>query len=395
MDLSVFCFFFFLCVWLHFGFVLKPVTLLRVQSPFQLCWLTNTHLFSDHFHILIWWQQCHIKLVPAALNDWRTSFPFLSVAILTAAAPLQILSPLITDSIDWMTDILLLSGRFQVWFDASRTVSGWGSAHLNCVEWSKNGLSVAPPFPLWSLWVQFPHGQQCWMIDKPCWMIDKACFPFCCCWMIDKPCFPFCRCWMTDLVEWLTNLVEWLIDIVEWLTNLVYLSIAVEWLTNLVEGLTNLVEWLADLVEWLTNLVEGLTNLVFHSVIVEWLTNLVFLSVAVEWLANLVFLSVTVEWLTDLVEWLTNLVLLSVAFSFGLTPAAPLQVQSPLIANTSASASLLLNTTGQVQKMDPLLMLQVRGLTVHVGKQGCAWCGWKLAVLFLTYLVRCGRWIHS
>ena len=47
-------------------------------------------------------------------------------------------------------------------------------------------------------------------------------------------------------------------------------------------------------------------------------------------------------------------------FSFGLTPAAPIQVQSPLIANSSASASLQLNTSGQVQKMDPLLMLQVR-----------------------------------
>ena len=136
------------------------------------------------------------------------------------------------------------------------------------------------------------------------------------------------------------------------------------------------VEWLTDVVEWLTNLVE-------------WLTNLLFLSVTVEWLTNLV------EWLTNLVEWLTNLVLLSVAFSFGLTPAAPLQVQSPLIANTSASASLLLNTTGQVQKMDPLLMLQVRDWIAPVSKQGRAWCGRKLAVLFLTDLVRCGRWIHS
>nr|KAG5694283.1 hypothetical protein BaRGS_032001 [Batillaria attramentaria] len=45
--------------------------------------------------------------------------------------------------------------------------------------------------------------------------------------------------------------------------------------------------------------------------------------------------------------------------SFGLTPASPLQVQSPLIPNSTASTSLQLNTTGQVQKMDPLLMLQV------------------------------------
>ncbi|KAK7088488.1 AP-1 complex subunit beta-1-like isoform X1 [Littorina saxatilis] len=45
--------------------------------------------------------------------------------------------------------------------------------------------------------------------------------------------------------------------------------------------------------------------------------------------------------------------------SFGLTPASPLQVQSPLIPNSSASASLQLNTSGQIQKMDPLLMVQV------------------------------------
>lgn len=45
--------------------------------------------------------------------------------------------------------------------------------------------------------------------------------------------------------------------------------------------------------------------------------------------------------------------------SFGLTPASPMQVQSPLIPNSSASTSLQLNTSGQVQKMDPLLMLQV------------------------------------
>lgn len=46
--------------------------------------------------------------------------------------------------------------------------------------------------------------------------------------------------------------------------------------------------------------------------------------------------------------------------SFGLTPASPLQVQSPLIPNHSASTSLQLNTSpNQVQKMDPLLILQV------------------------------------
>ncbi|XP_059165905.1 AP-1 complex subunit beta-1-like isoform X2 [Physella acuta] len=45
--------------------------------------------------------------------------------------------------------------------------------------------------------------------------------------------------------------------------------------------------------------------------------------------------------------------------SFGLQPASPLQLQSPLPPNQSASTSLPLNTQGQVQKMEPLTNLQV------------------------------------
>ncbi|KAK3793303.1 hypothetical protein RRG08_042245 [Elysia crispata] len=45
--------------------------------------------------------------------------------------------------------------------------------------------------------------------------------------------------------------------------------------------------------------------------------------------------------------------------SFGLQPASPLQIQSPLPPNQSASVSLPLNTQGQVQKMDPLTTIQV------------------------------------
>uniref|UniRef100_A0A0B7BMQ3 Beta-adaptin appendage C-terminal subdomain domain-containing protein n=1 Tax=Arion vulgaris TaxID=1028688 RepID=A0A0B7BMQ3_9EUPU len=45
--------------------------------------------------------------------------------------------------------------------------------------------------------------------------------------------------------------------------------------------------------------------------------------------------------------------------SFGLQPASPLQIQSPIPSNQSASTSLLLNTQGQIQKMEPLTILQV------------------------------------
>nr|XP_014351883.1 PREDICTED: AP-1 complex subunit beta-1 [Latimeria chalumnae] len=45
--------------------------------------------------------------------------------------------------------------------------------------------------------------------------------------------------------------------------------------------------------------------------------------------------------------------------SFGLAPAAPLQVHSPLAPNQSIDVSLPLNTVGSVMKMDPLNNLQV------------------------------------
>lgn len=45
--------------------------------------------------------------------------------------------------------------------------------------------------------------------------------------------------------------------------------------------------------------------------------------------------------------------------SFGLTPAQPLQVTSPLFPNQNVSAQLVLNTNGPTMKMDPLTTLQV------------------------------------
>ncbi|CAF0817452.1 unnamed protein product [Didymodactylos carnosus] len=45
--------------------------------------------------------------------------------------------------------------------------------------------------------------------------------------------------------------------------------------------------------------------------------------------------------------------------SFGLTPATPLQMASPLFPNQSSSTQLQLNTNGQILKMDPLTNLQV------------------------------------
>lgn len=46
-------------------------------------------------------------------------------------------------------------------------------------------------------------------------------------------------------------------------------------------------------------------------------------------------------------------------FSFGLAPAAPLQVHAPLSPNQTVEISLPLNTVGSVMKMDPLNNLQV------------------------------------
>jgi hypothetical protein len=45
--------------------------------------------------------------------------------------------------------------------------------------------------------------------------------------------------------------------------------------------------------------------------------------------------------------------------SFGLIPAQPLQVPSPLTPNQTCEVSLLLHATGPVQKMDPLNNIQV------------------------------------
>ena len=45
--------------------------------------------------------------------------------------------------------------------------------------------------------------------------------------------------------------------------------------------------------------------------------------------------------------------------SFGLSPAQPLQIQSPLAPAARASGTLILNSMGAVMKMEPLLTLQV------------------------------------
>jgi len=46
-------------------------------------------------------------------------------------------------------------------------------------------------------------------------------------------------------------------------------------------------------------------------------------------------------------------------FSFGLTPARPLQVLNPLLPTASYETSLTLATTGLVQRMEPITNLQV------------------------------------
>lgn len=45
--------------------------------------------------------------------------------------------------------------------------------------------------------------------------------------------------------------------------------------------------------------------------------------------------------------------------SFGLTPAAPLQVPAPLNPGASVETSIILSTAGAVQRMEPLNNLQV------------------------------------
>lgn len=49
--------------------------------------------------------------------------------------------------------------------------------------------------------------------------------------------------------------------------------------------------------------------------------------------------------------------------SFGITPAAPLNVPAPLAPNQSVDVSLTLSTNGPVQRMDPLTNLQVMFLS--------------------------------
>lgn len=48
--------------------------------------------------------------------------------------------------------------------------------------------------------------------------------------------------------------------------------------------------------------------------------------------------------------------------SFGLVPAQPLQVVSPLAPNQAYDTQLILNPSGVVQRMEPLTNLQVRSL---------------------------------
>lgn len=54
-----------------------------------------------------------------------------------------------------------------------------------------------------------------------------------------------------------------------------------------------------------------------------------------------------------------NTLLLLSGFSFGLAPAGPLQVLTPVSPNQSIEAVLPLNTVGPVMKMEPLNNLQV------------------------------------
>lgn len=70
----------------------------------------------------------------------------------------------------------------------------------------------------------------------------------------------------------------------------------------------------------------------------------------------IVVLSPTVPTLTPCPPWCPP--------SFGLAPAAPLQVHAPLAPNQSVEISLPLNTVGSVMKMDPLNNLQVGNVGV-------------------------------
>ncbi|NXX98868.1 AP1B1 protein, partial [Centropus bengalensis] len=69
--------------------------------------------------------------------------------------------------------------------------------------------------------------------------------------------------------------------------------------------------------------------------------------------------------------------------SFGLAPAAPLQVHAPLAPNQSVEISLPLNTVGSVMKMDPLNNLQVGSTLGGAGAGGWS-CGFTGLVSFLA-----------
>lgn len=69
-------------------------------------------------------------------------------------------------------------------------------------------------------------------------------------------------------------------------------------------------------------------------------------------------------------------------YSFGLAPAGPLQVLTPLSPNQSVEVTLPLSTVGPVMKMDPLTNLQV--LTNWQLLDLSQWCGMEFFVLSLS-----------
>ena len=260
MDLSVFCFFFFLCVWLHFGFVLKPVTLLRVQSPFQLCWLTNTHpsLFwsLSHFNLMaavphktcsssIEWLtdilsfpvSCHFdSSSPTSdsesshhwqywLND-RHPFALWTLSGLVWCQPNCFRLRVCSSQLCWMIkkwiecctslSSVVTLGSVPSWpavlNDWQTLLNDWQSLFsflllLNDWQTLFSFLSLLNDRPCWMI------DKPCWVIDRPCWMIDKPCLPFHCCWMINKPCWRIDKpCWMIGRPCWMIDKPCWRID---------------------------------------------------------------------------------------------------------------------------------------------------------------------------------------
>lgn len=67
-------------------------------------------------------------------------------------------------------------------------------------------------------------------------------------------------------------------------------------------------------------------------------------------------------------------------FSFGLTPARPLQVLNPLLPTASYETSLPLATTGLVQRMEPITNLQVQNYLFELE---------KMYVLIYNYVIGC------